>query len=92
MSKLHKQRQILKNPIRALLIRVAQMGRKLRDMGRNPAHAARMLKEGASRSNRARWRRYWRANQKHQRRFAAMRRNGASVSNIPHSLSLWMVP
>lgn len=92
MAKDRKARRVLKNPIREILIRVALMGRRLLKIGRNPAHASRVIKEGRRyadhKERRRHWRRWYRVNRKHQRRFGAL----GGAPGVPHSLSLWMVP
>lgn len=91
MSRNREQKRVAKDVIWRVMQRIALMGRALALIGENPAKAVRRIKRRGIR-DRAHWRRWYKANRKHQRRLAALRRAGANVRNIPHSLSGWMVP
>lgn len=91
MSLERVQRQRAKTVLLNLLRRIAKTGRKLRDMGRNPAQAVQVFQRSAAGADRARWRRWYKANQKYQRQLRAIRQRGGNVSNMPTSLPMYAV-
>lgn len=72
--------------IRAGLRRVAQLA----GSGRSERRTAMDLYRARRRDggDRARWKRWYKANQKHQRRMRAARQAGINVAHVPSSLEL----
>lgn len=90
MSKFRRQKRSLKTILLGHLGRMKQRFKSMLRQGMTPAQAMRAATKkamGNGARDRAHWRRWYKANMKHQRQYRAMRQAGANVRNIPHSLN-----
>lgn len=95
MSKFRAFRLRNKAPLREFLIGLNRYVRGLVQRGIDKATAVRKAKEryrGHGSTSRAHWRRWYKANKKHQAQLRAMRQMGGDVRHIPHCLNASWVP
>lgn len=90
MSKFRREKRSLKAVLFGHMSRMKQRFKSMLRQGMTPAQAMRAATKkarGNGSRDRSHWRRWYKANKKHQRQFAALRQAGANVRNIPHSLN-----